>query len=114
VVRIARIRTLAGRTALVERIAVPASLFPDLGGDGDLPNALYELYQTRFGVTIARATEHLRAVAAADDDAELLGVAAGAPLLEIDRVAYDLEDRPVEWRLSRLLSDGFAYLSELT
>jgi GntR family transcriptional regulator len=41
-------------------------------------------------------------------------VAAGAPLLEIDRVAYDLEDRPVEWRLSRLLSDGFAYLSELT
>ncbi len=114
VIRIARIRTLAGRTALIERIAVPASLFPDLGADGALPNALYELYQSRFGVTIARATEHLRAVAAADDDGELLGVGPGAPLLEIDRVAFDLEDRPVEWRQSRLRCDGFAYLSEIT
>jgi len=114
VVRIARLRSLEGREALVERIAVPASLFPDLGADGPLPNALYELYQERFGVTIARATEHLRAVVAADEDTQLLGIAAGTPLLEIDRVAFDLEDRPVEWRVSRLLSDGFAYLSALT
>lgn len=114
VIRIARLRALQGREALVERIAVPASLFPDLGADGRLPNALYALYQERFGVTIARATEHLRAVAAAADDAELLGVAAGSPLLEVDRVAFDLEDRPVEWRLSRLVSDGFAYESALT
>jgi GntR family transcriptional regulator len=114
VIRIARLRTLDARPALVERIAVPASLFPDLGGDGDLPNTLYELYQRRYGVTIARATEHLRAVAADGDDAGLLGVPPATPVLEIDRVAFDLEDRPVEWRLSRLSCSDFAYLSELT
>ena len=116
VLRIDRRRSIAGRPAIVERIVVPQTLFPDLDdlGPEGLPNTLYDLYQSRYGVTVGRATERVRAVAAAPEDAAYLGVADGTPVLEIDRIARDLDERPVEWRVSRCLTDRLAYLSELT
>lgn len=116
VLRIDRRRIIAGAPAIVERIAVPQTLFPDLDDHGgeDLPNTLYDFYQKRYGVTVGQATERLRAIAAAPEDAAHLGVAVGTPLLEIDRIARDLDDHPVEWRLSRCVTDRLAYLSELT
>ena len=115
VLRIDRRRTIDGIPTIVERIAVPQALFPDLDspGEGGLPNTLYDLYQKRYGVTVGRTTERLRAVAATAEDATHLNVEPGSPLLEIDRIARDLDDRPVEWRLSRCLTDRLAYLSEL-
>ena len=116
VLRIDRRRMIGGAPAIVERIAVPQALFPDLDvlEEDGLPNTLYDLYQKRYGVTVGRATERLRAVAATAEDADHLGVEPGAPLLEIERIARDLDDGPVEWRLSRCLTDRLAYLSELT
>ena len=116
VLRIDRRRMIGGAPAIVERIAVPQALFPDLDvlDEDGLPNTLYDLYQKRYGVTVGRATERLRAVAATAEDAHHLGVEPGAPLLEIERIARDLDDGPVEWRLSRCLTDRLAYLSELT
>ena len=116
VLRIDRRRLIGGVASIVERIAVPQALFPDLdtAGDAGLPNTLYDVYQKRYGVTVGRTTERLRAVAATPEDAAQLGIEPGAPLLEIDRVARDLDDHPVEWRMSRCLTDGLAYLSELT
>jgi GntR family transcriptional regulator len=112
---ILRLRAICGAPVILERIAVPVSLFPDL----ELPlgeeqeDELYVLYQRRFGVTIARAEERLKAVAADEEDALHLGVAAGAPLLEIDRVARDLEGRAVEWRCSRCDTASHSYVSEI-
>ena len=116
VLRIDRRRSIGGEPTIVERIVVPQTLFPDLdspGGD-PLPNTLYDLYQRRYGVTVGRATEKLRAVVARPEEATQLGVSTGSPLLEIDRLAFDLEDRPVEWRVSRCRTDRLCYLSELT
>ena len=116
VLRIDRRRLVGGVPSIVERIAVPQALFPDLdtAGDDGLPNTLYDVYQKRYGVTVGRTTERLRAVAATPEDAAQLGIEPGTPLLEIDRIARDLDDHPVEWRMSRCLTDGLAYLSELT
>ena len=112
VVRMERVRALDGRPCLVETIAVPATLFPGLAAM-ELPNTLYSLYATRFGITIATAHERLKAIALAPDKAPLLGVPAGIPVLEVDRVAVDLEDRPVEWRLSTCLTEDIHYASVL-
>ncbi|KQP41553.1 GntR family transcriptional regulator [Methylobacterium sp. Leaf104] len=112
VVRLERVRALDGRVCLVETIAVPSSLFPGLAAM-ELPNTLYSLYATRFGITIATAHERLKAIALAPDRASLLGVPAGIPVLEVDRVAVDLEDRPVEWRLSTCLTEDIHYASVL-
>ena len=112
VVRIERLRRLGGAPCIHERITAPAALFPGLA-DLDLPNTLYALYANRFGVTIARADERLKAVALGAREADLLGVPAGVPALAIDRVAIDLDGRPVEWRVSVCLTEVVHYRSDL-
>jgi GntR family transcriptional regulator len=108
-----RVRSLGGRPMITEAIILPAARFPDFDAAGPLPNNVYRLYSDRWGITIGRASERLKAVAASIVDADLLGCADGTPLLEISRVAFDLENRPVELRLSRCLTDAFHYSSEL-
>ena len=113
VVRIERLRSFAGRVCIVERITLPRALFPGVE-KRDLPNNLYELYRSDFRVTVVRASEKLKAVAATRREARHLGVKAGAPLLAIDRTAFALDGRPVEWRVSLCRTDKIHYLSDLT
>jgi len=114
VIRIRRVRLLDGRPAISETIAVAQARFPDLADIREVPNTLYDLYERRYGITIARAVESLSAVAADERDARLLEVAPGTPLLEIDRTALALDGSPVEWRLSRCLTGTHRYQVELS
>jgi GntR family transcriptional regulator len=112
---IRRLRTIAGAPVLLERIVLPVALFPDLVlpvGE-ELAEELYEIYQLRYGVTIVRAAEQLRAVAAGHDESMRLGVAEGAPLLEIDRLALGLDGVAAEWRLSRCATAHHRYFVEI-
>lgn len=113
VVVIRRLRSLGGRPAVAETITVPAARFPGLHMVDPVPNNLYGLYGGRYGVTVARATERLKAVACPEEDAALLGIDAGAPVLLIDRLAADLDGRTVEWRVSLCRTDEFFYLADL-
>ena len=112
VVRIRRLRRLAGVPVIVEDVVVPEAMVAGLA-EMEPPNNLYGLYAGRFGVTIGRAQERLKAVALTAEDAALLGVATGTPALEIDRLAIALDDRRAEWRLSRCLTEHVHYLSDL-
>jgi GntR family transcriptional regulator len=102
VIFIERIRSLDNLPTIVETIALPTNLFGDLGKPQvcELPNTLYELYESQFGITIHSAEERLRAIAAGDHEASLLGLNSGAPLLEIERIALTLDGTPVELRIS--------------
>lgn len=104
VIRIRNVLSLSGAPAIVDDITLPAQLFPGLTEKIFLArdNTIYHLYQSRYGINVLRTDERLRAVLAPRDIASLLGVAAGAPLLEIRRVALTFRDRPVELRLSRV------------
>jgi GntR family transcriptional regulator len=115
VIRIERVRTLHEQPVLVEHISVPRSLFPGLETlpEEGLPNTLYALYETEYGISVTRAEERLKAVAASSADAVALAVAEGMPLLEVDRVALSHDQRPVEWRVSRCLTEQHHYLSLL-
>ena len=112
VVRIRRRRTVGGYPCILEAITVPAAIFPGLAAM-DLPNTLYSLYATHFGVTISNASEKLKALGLAPREALLMEVAAKTPALEVDRTAFDLAGRPVEWRVSLCLTDQVHYRSEL-
>lgn len=102
VICIERIRSLENLPTIFETIILPTQLFGDLGKPQvcDLPNTLYELYESQFGITIHRAEEQLRAIAASATEASLLGLERGAPLLEIERIALTLDGTPVELRIS--------------
>ncbi|MFN3549182.1 MAG: GntR family transcriptional regulator [Mesorhizobium sp.] len=111
--RIERVRTLAGAPLLVETITLPAARLSGFGELAAIPNNVYGLYSERWGITIGRASERLKAVAASTADAEALGCAPGTPLLSITRIAFDLENKPVELRVSRCLTEAVHYSSEL-
>jgi GntR family transcriptional regulator len=104
VIRIRNVLSLRGAPAILDDITLPAQLFPGLTEKIFLArgNTIYHLYQSRYGINVLRTDERLRAVLATREAAPHLDVAAGAPLLEIRRVALTFRDRPVELRLSRV------------
>jgi GntR family transcriptional regulator len=112
VIQIERLRSLGGVTCIAEGMVLPQNLFAGLEGR-DLPNNLYELYASEFGVTIARASERLKAIAAPPRVARHLGVTVGAPLLSVDRIAFGIGGEPVEWRVSICRTDAFHYVCDL-
>lgn len=109
VFEIARLRLVGGKPVIRETIVLPQRLFPRLDRISSLPNTLYSLYQSQFGITIATACEELRAAIATKADQSSLGVKAGSPILVIGRVALSLTDQPVEWRESRVRTDDVVY-----
>ncbi len=104
VIRIRNLLSLDGEPAIVDDITLPAELFHGLTEKIFLArdNTIYHLYQSRYGINVLRTEERLRATLASSALAAALGVAQGAPLLEIRRVALTFRDRPVELRLSRV------------
>ena len=112
VIRIRRQRAFDGAPLIVETLSLPQQLFPGLE-NGPIPNNLYSLYAGHYGITIANARERLKAVALSPEDAAALGVTAGEPALQIDRIALSLDGTPVERRLSLCLTQEVHYLSDL-
>lgn len=112
VVQFKRVRYFNDVASIVETITLPLEHFPGFGTDVEPPNNLFRFYQSEYGVTIAKAEEHLKAAAATEDEAELLGIAAGTPMLEIDRIAKMLDGRPVEWRVSHCDTSEYHYVAE--
>jgi GntR family transcriptional regulator len=71
------------------------------------------LFETEFGVSMVRAEEKIRAVAATDVQAELLRVQPGSPLLQVERIAYTYGDRPMELRRGHYVTERYHYRNSL-
>jgi len=113
VIRITRTRTHADRPIIDERISISHARFAALLDQDTIPNTLYDLYQTEFGVTVARVEESLRAGAAEPDTAAKLECDVGAAILIIERIAFDYSGQPVELRVSHCLTDTVHYHTTL-
>jgi GntR family transcriptional regulator len=114
VVRLERRRRLAGTTIIREEISLPLNLFPDLAELSEIPNNLYQFYSRRYGITITKSREKLKAVAAAEVDARHLDCHPGQPLLHVARTAFDVQRRPVEYRNSYCLTTHLHYVTDIS
>jgi GntR family transcriptional regulator len=74
---------------------------------------MYGMFETEFGVRMIRAEERLRAMAADEATAVLLGVAAGSPLLSVERLSFTYGDKPVELRRGLYNTEQHFYRNEL-
>lgn len=115
VLRIENRLTLQGRPVIHDRLTLPARLFKELTEKRfrDRPSTIYHLYQTMFGITVTRAHERARAVAVDRAAARVLGLAIGAPAIEVRRTALTFGDKPVEWRLSTINTVQHEYVHTL-
>jgi GntR family transcriptional regulator len=94
-VEIVRVRLADGEPFAVERSSFPADRFRALL-DLDLSGSLYDLLEEHFDAAPVRAVERIEPVLADADDATALGLRAGAPLMLVERVAYDSAGLVVE------------------
>jgi GntR family transcriptional regulator len=100
VIRIDRIRTRNRRPFITESASLPEAAFPGLADLAEIPDTFYDVFQKTYGVLVTRTDERLTATAADAKAARQFDIAVGTPLVKIDRVAFALDDRPVEWRTS--------------
>jgi len=92
---VVRVRLADGEPISLERACFPAERFPDLL-DRSLSGSIYELLESQFALEPGEAEERIEVVAAGAEEARLLGVRRGAPLLAVARTAWDAAGRPFE------------------
>lgn len=111
IVQITNLEILDGEPVVVDEISIARSVFPNLTEDAFLSRGttIYGFYQNAFDIHIVKTFDRLRAVPADRDLAKLLGVALGVSVLQIFRVAYSFDAKPIEARRSFMVTDKYEY-----
>jgi GntR family transcriptional regulator len=84
VVDLVRIRLADGVPISLEHAVFPAELVPGMP-ERALGGSIYELCDSEYGLRPDEAIERIEVIAATDDEAAILGIAGGAPLLLVTR-----------------------------
>ena len=114
VIRLQRLRFYDGLPVLSEEIWLDEARFtPVLTMEETRPQLLYPIYESLCGEVVARAEETITIDVAGAEDAELLGMIPGRPVVLIDRLAFGYDGRPIEWRRSRGPGSDFRYKVEI-
>jgi GntR family transcriptional regulator len=104
VIDIVRIRLADGTPLSLERARFPADLFPGLL-ELPLGGSIYDLLEQHYGIRPVEVVEHLEVAEAEPDEAALLGINVGAPLLAITRISSSATGRPFEYSYDLFRSD---------
>jgi GntR family transcriptional regulator len=110
--RIQRVRLFRGEPFMVEDVSMPAALFPGLAERQDFSHRVVVMAQ-RYGLLLGKGEERLSIGTASPAIAGALRIAAGSPVLVLDRLVYALDGRPVEWRVGRGHFTDKYYLAEI-
>jgi GntR family transcriptional regulator len=96
IVDLVRIRLADGNPFSLEHAKFPAQRFPGLL-ELPLGGSVYELIEEHFGTAPAAATERIEVVLASADEAAILDIEPGAPLMAITRTTTDAHGEPMEF-----------------
>jgi GntR family transcriptional regulator len=96
VIDLVRLRLADSRPISVEHAVLPADRFPGLL-ELPLGGSVYELLAEHYDTEPREAVERIEVVAASQDEAVVLEVAPGAPLLAITRTTTDTGGEPIEF-----------------
>lgn len=113
VVRLERLRLAGGVPMALETAHIPVHLCPGLANADFHNQSLYRIMQERFGIRLVKAAQSLEAVPANAYESEILRVREGTPLLLLERVARDGDDKPVEFVRSLYRGDRYRFITEL-
>lgn len=113
VYRIHRVRHHKGQIFLVEDVTLPATLFPDLEHKKAAVMDRVIVLAQEYGILLGKADERVSLSGAPATVAQKLGVAAGSPVLVLDRIVLALDGLPIEWRMGWChLADRY-YMAEM-
>lgn len=107
-----RLRVAAGEPILLEQAHLPAERFPGLLASDLERGSLYDLLDRRYDTRIVRAREALEPVLLRTREARLLERPRRSPALLIEGIAYDNDDRPIEFGRTFVRGDRTRYFIE--
>ncbi|MGB9988911.1 GntR family transcriptional regulator [Massilia sp. SM-13] len=115
VIYIKRVQSFDAVPTIVEELWLPGAIFKGLTAErlSEYKGPMYGLFESEFGTRMIRADEKVKAVCAGAEDAALLNVAAGTPLLSAERVSFTYGDKPVELRRGLYLTERHHYQNDL-
>jgi len=97
VIDIKRLRFINNEPIILVTTYIPANLCPQLAKTDLTNRSLYECLEQEFGLSIARGRRFIEAVAANEEEAKLLQVERGAPLILLDSISYLENGTPLEY-----------------
>jgi len=113
VIKIKRIRSISDTPLMLEELFLPHHIFKGFDRVDISQQLLYPIYDVKYKTPIIWAEENLWPQIANREEADLLGISVGDPLIAIERVAFTYGDKPVEFRSSLGRGDRFRYHIEL-
>jgi len=110
-----RYMRMAGNPVMLEEIHLPSSVFKGLSAAriNQYHCHLYSMFESAYQIRILQVAEQIKAVLADAGTAKMMGVAAGSPLLAIERVSYTYGDKPVEWRRIYCNTQSHSYVNKI-
>lgn len=106
VVQLTRVRLANAEPMCIEVVSLRAADVPDILAE-DLEGSLYDLLEGRYGLMVARAEQVVTSTVVEPEQAEMLGVPALAPALQIRRTSVDARSRPLEYAVSLYRADRY-------
>ena len=111
--KLVRLRFANGEPVAISTSLFPASVLPGIL-DVDIEHlSLYRLMDERYGARPVRAVQSIEPMSAGANEASLLGVAPGAPLLIVERTSWDARGRTVEHARDIHRGDRSRFVGEL-
>ncbi len=107
-----RVRLIKQEPVMLENFYLPVARFPGLERFDLAKRSVYEILETEYGVTISRARQSLEPTVATEYEAGILKIKIGAPLMLEIRLAFDKDDRPVEYGHDFYRGDRFRFVTE--
>ncbi len=108
-----RLRLVNSEALALTEAFLPERLVPDLQRTPLIDGSLYRTLEEVYGFELAEADEEIEAVRATGEERRLLGVAPGAPILQITRTTYLATGDPVEYARVAYKAERFKYYLRL-
>ncbi|WP_442596230.1 GntR family transcriptional regulator [Neobacillus sp. D3-1R] len=112
VYEIIRVRYADGTPIALESLYMPKALVPDLMMD-QAEESIYEYVGNQLNLEISRGIQELEASISTKEEAGILGIKEGAPVLRIQRIGYLADGTALELAQSVYRGDLYKYTIEL-
>jgi GntR family transcriptional regulator len=105
VIKLDRLRSVDGHLIQVVRTLMPAQLFPGLEELDLTDRSLYATLDERYGVRPHGGRRTIRAIPATEEDARLLQIKKGSPVLLVESVTWASDKVPFEYFVASYRGD---------
>lgn len=108
-IKLSRVRYANETPVAVETTYLPEKLVPGLEKEDLEKGSLFAILERKYGLHPSWSEGIFEAASAKPDQAQLLKIKPGAPVLLVHRVTLDKNDVPLEWAYSIYRADSFSF-----